>query len=253
MVLGDEALALAQVVLNTTDTSVTPSSRSLNQTDPVLIARSISIGSSFASAEADLSAGILRGYAESALPPTPSNTSSVRTISLLGDSFSFSAGATGTAYLNWSFAGTLSVVPNKPQVVPFATAFLDINLFPVGGGATLSFEIQLTSGPSCAPAATVCRTGTSVSEVGRFAMPINPTGYVVQALLTTVGGAGDVARFNNTSRLYLDLPAGVSIASASGVFLQTAVPIPGVPEPPVVVTLVLGGALLLAQRRLRRA
>lgn len=63
---------------------------------------------------------------------------------------------------------------------------------------------------------------------------------------------GGIGEFGHTARFSWDLPAGVSVESASGQFMAATPPTPA-PEPPSVALALLGLTLLPALRRRRRA
>jgi hypothetical protein len=241
--LSNDAIAVAQTVLGARDPSVSPVIVSLNEKDPILISRTLVQGGSIASASADLSSGILRARGSSALPTaavTLSNLTSASSMALISDTFSFSAGASGLTTFLWHFGGEIDTNPNKFGEGPYSQAFLDVTFFPTGGGTTISFEAQLTNGPSCPAGATLCTTGTKIDRGGSISLPIISGGYSMLAMLSVVARHGDVVRFDNTASFYLQVPDGVTVSSGSGVFLSTAAPLAPVPEPTTISVFLLG-------------
>ena len=247
------AHAAAQAVLNVRDPTQTPTSVGLNQTDPVLISRTLVNGGSIATAVADLSAGKLRATATSAQPIGPytsqGDLTSASALALISDAFAFNAGANGMSYLDWRFQGQIAVDPDAPGTGPFSQANLSLTFFPARGGTTLSYSITLTNSTTCPAPPTVCVVGTSIDRIDSFAVPIIAGGYAMIASLSVVGRQGDAVDFYDTASLYLRLPENVSITSGSGAFLSQAMP---VPEPPTL-ALALAGVLFMARLGRRRS
>ena len=194
---------------------------------PISFSNSLTQGPAFAQGSANLSSGILR--ASAVAPPTglltyPPYYSYVS--SVIRDALTFGAGASGTAFLDYHFHGTMSGYGGYV----YSTAHLGFNESENFQSVTANHV--LTNG-SCAAYnnPTSCVDGTSIDEYGTFAFAITPGQAFLQIDLLAYPENGAAADFSNTASLYLRLPAGVTYTSGSGQFLATAVPVSAVPEP----------------------
>lgn len=196
-------------------------------------------------AYANLQTGILRDYAVA--PPLPSNDFSYTLASSrISDIITFNAGATGTAYLEWSVDGTLAAFDNN------LTSTAGLSLF-ISGAANNIDENHAYTNFSCAPYnVTTCQAGTSFSQTGMVAFNIaggDPTS--IEVVLDSYPADGSIGDFSNTGKVYLVLPDGVTFTSGSGVFLDEAAPVVAVPEPSTLALVVAGFGLLLWNGRRR--
>lgn len=138
------------------------------ENDPglVIAQTSGSSGDSVASSYADMRTGILRDFAHAtnAYPGTPYAATASSTI---GDTVVFSGGVGQTAYVDWSFDGTLaytsSLIGNFGQFLVYIdSSFANIMLSANGGncgGGILSAD---------------CTVATSVNKQGSIAFTIQP-------------------------------------------------------------------------------
>lgn len=242
-------LAAVQVSVSATDPAVTPPTTSVTGADATSISRSITNGGSSATASVDLSTGVLRSFSRAAGPTSQFTDTRAIGTSFLTDTFSFNAGASGTAFLDWGFDGTLLTNPNKFGVNAFSAGTLTISLFQLNGGLPISVQSQLTNNSVCDAGTDNCVFGDAAALRGSIAVPVIPAGYRIDVTLLAGALWGDTASFQNTSYLYLRLPDGVSITSGSGAFLTTASPIPAVPDAPTWASLLAG---LIFVRLLKR-
>jgi hypothetical protein len=245
------ALADVQVSLYATNPSVTPQTISLTASDPVSIERSISNGGSSAFASGSLATGILRSASVAAVPTSQFTDTRANANLLLTDTFSFSPGAAGTAFLDWGFDGRLFTNPNKFGVNAFSSGTLDIALFPIFGGSPIVIKAQLTNAATCQASTDFCSQGETVALRGTLQVPIIPVGYRIDVNLSAGSLWGDEANFGNTSYLYMRLPETVTLNSGSGNFLTAAAPVPEVPEPATSLMLLAGVAILITRVRSR--
>lgn len=192
----------------------------------ISFSNSLTQGPASAQGSANLSSGILRSSAVA--PPTGTLTyppyysyanSEIR------DTLTFGAGASGTAFLDYHFHGTMSGYGGYV----YSTAHL--SFYESENFQTTSANHILTNG-NCAAYnnPTSCLDGTSIDQYGTFAFAIAPGQIYLQIDLLAYPENGAAADFSNTASLFLRLPTGVTYTSASGQFLATAVPVSAVPE-----------------------
>ena len=94
--------------------------------------------------------------------------------------------------------------------------------------------------------------GGTVEKVGWIEWSSNPGPITLLLLLSAQAqGPGEWIDAGNTARFYLQLPAGVSYTSTSGVFLADVAPITPIPEPTSALLLVAGTLVVLARARRR--
>lgn len=223
-------------------------------TGPMLITAQTSgtSGDSSGSAYADLSSGVLKSFANAtnAYPGTPYGASAV---SAATDIVRFSGGVGQTAYLDWSFDGSLSYT----RIETFAFG----RMLVYTGGSTTDITLAAYFG-SCSVGSTFsdCTVGTSVNKQGSIPFVITAfevdSGIQLGASLNAFSTFGNTAAFSNTGKLYLRAPEGVTFTSSTGSFLTNAAPIFAVPVPvpePQTYVMLLAGLGAVAVRRRRSA
>ena len=214
---------------------------------PIAHAVSLDIGGSFGSAAIDLRTGILR-TASITRVVLNSNDESVASAAVnLTDTLTFAAGASGTAFLDWGFDGSIDFEPLRPGPGTPSYGQLSFLITPSDGGPQVAVTAaRVTTASDCSGAApSNCVTGpferAQVAMRGSLPFAIRPGTFTVAAGLGTFTRWGDDAHFENTSYLYLRVPEGVTFTSGSGVFLLNAVPVPApVPEPSTALLLLVG-------------
>lgn len=205
-----------------------------------------SSGDSVATSYANMTTGVLRDFAHAtnAYPGTPYAATAV---SQLSDSVVFSGGFGGTAYVDWSFDGSLAYTSNTigtfGQLLVFigsdyANIMLSANPGNCGGGNLFAD----------------CTVATSVNKQGSIAFTIQPGQMYFASVLQAYSQFGDTAAFGNSGKIYIRTPEGVSYTSLSGNFLTAAAPIfpptvSPVPEPETYMLLIAGFFALAAARR----
>lgn len=94
--------------------------------------------------------------------------------------------------------------------------------------------------------------GGTVEKVGWIEWSSNPGPITLLLLLSAQAqGPSEWVDAGNTARFYLQLPAGVTYTSTSGVFLADALPISLIPEPTSALLLVAGTLIVLVRARKR--
>lgn len=188
---------------------------------------------------ADLSAGVLKSSAQAIFIPGFLYASAAYTGFF--DSVVFTSGFGQTAYLDYSFDGSLTFAGN---LVPQST-YGQMTVF-AGGQSVVArlFESDLCS--------FACGAGSaSVSKRGSMAFNISQNPLQLGASLDAYAQAGNMANFSNTGKLFLRLPDGVSFTSGSGVFLSQAtsiLPVAAIPEPSSYALMAFGLGLVAFQR-----
>lgn len=210
----------------------------------------------FGSAAGNLQTGILRTASVTNVVPSLGFASFAAASVTLRDIVTFAAGASGTAYLDWGFDGSIDVEPNKPAPGSPAQAGLSFLITPSDGGEQVNVSAAFaTSGADCPGTAPPhCVTGpfssANVALRGTLPFDIRPGAFTFAVGLSSNARWGDEVHFENTSYLYLRLPDGVNYTSASGVFLTNALPVPlPVPEPATAMLMACGGLAIYARRR----
>ena len=248
-----DAWADAKVELTARDDAEAPPATFLGSS-PISLQHTISAGSSSAFGSADLSAAVLKANDVSGLPFVPGDTVFSNTLAQsnvsFNDTFIFTSGFGGTAFLDWSFDGTITTNPDK-GVVSFSGAQFSIDLRLDGlDHSFVSYLLQ--NGDACPVGPTFCTIGSAVMATGSLPILIAPGSFLVQTTLVSGAVLGDVADFDQTARLFLRLPDGAAIQSASNQLFATATPIAAIPEPESIVLMLVGlGAIAGVVRRRR--
>jgi hypothetical protein len=201
----------------------------------------------YAFAYANLNTGILRVAGKSVYAPPFATTTDGN--SGISDSVTFSGGA-GTAFLDYSFEGTLGVIADASPKAAFAQMFINIG---TPGGSSSRYETLSAYGANCG-FGTNCVVGTSTMRSGSVAFDVfsgSPTSFGIS--LNGFASIGNSFDFGNTAKFYLRLPEGITYTSSSGSFLTAAVPILAVPEPATNAMLLTGIVVLSCVARLRKA
>jgi hypothetical protein len=200
----------------------------------------------YAQATADASAGTLRTVAQAGLNgpyiiPASADAS-------ISEAILFSGGFGQTAYLDYSFEGSIALAGAEYPQAAFAQ--LAINIGTIFGGGT-TYETLSAFAGNCGPG---CEVGTFTSRTGSIAIPIAEGGANIAMSLLTFATYGNLVDFSNTAAFYLRLPEGVTFTSQSGRFLADATPIftTAVPEPETYALMLAGLAMIGVVRRRRR-
>jgi len=193
----------------------------------------------YAYAFADLNAGILRIAGKSVYAPPFTTTTDGN--SSISDTVTFTSGTGQTAFLDYSFDGILGVVSDA--IPKAASAQLFVNIGTVGGSSSV-YQTLSAYGANCG-FGTNCVVGTSTSRTGSLEFQIfagAPTSFNIS--LNGFASIGNSFDFSNTAKLYLRVPTNVTYTSASGTFLNAALPVTPVPEPATSALLLVGSVVL---------
>ena len=232
-------------------------SQSISISGLVQAATTLSYSGGSGTAYADLSAGILRGSAVA--PPIVNpiyedryGLYSTKTKSQISDTVTFSADASGLAYLQWRVDGTVTAYHDGDsaggslELVIFGPRVEHRNWSVVENHSWGNYSCDLIT------FLTTCMAGTIFDQSGTIAIPIVSGQFTIHAALKVVAADNAVANFSNTGRLYLELPIGVTVSSGTGVFLSTATPITSVPEPGTGLLMLAGFGLFWLRRSRQR-
>jgi hypothetical protein len=238
LLFASEAEAQARVTLE-----VRPPGIVTSGSDLIEYSDSLSVGSGTATGFANLQTGVLQSRAIGPTGPTASSAFSSAE-SRFSDSFTFQGSPlSGVAQLDWSFNGEITS-GSSPEV-----SFAQLAIF-VNGEA--EFHLFFDSNVCAfALSATTCSWGTEIQLAGTFPINVSSSINSITVALQATAYGGEEVNFSNSANFYLRLPSGISINSESGVFLQLAPPIPGIPEPSTLALLSFGiiGFSLLRKRR----
>ena len=204
----------------------------------------LAVGSTSGAAYANLATGVLKA---SGVAPLHNDLAIAQ--GLIEDTISFSSGASGAAFLDWSLTGSLSSYVRGPDT----EAELDVSI----GGTKYAFILNnyncdFSDFTGAAP--TSCTVGTEIDVVGSLPISIGAGTTDVEAALVLAGGETGSDTFEGVARLYLRTSTGVTFSSGTGQFLANAEPlISAVPEPEAYALLLMGAAMMpLAHRRRKR-
>lgn len=216
--------------------------------DPTLVIADTSAvsGDSSGSAYANMQTGVLRdsALATNAYPGTPYAADATSSIF---DNVTFSGGVGQTAYLDWSFDGSLGYTSTSLATFGQLLVFISSSYA----------NIMLSANPANCGAGSIlanCTVGTSVSLQGSLPFVIPAGALQLGASLQAYSQFGNAAQFASTGKIYLRTPDGVSFTSASGQFLNEASPIfaQAVPEPESYALMLVGLCVVGVAARRRR-
>lgn len=197
----------------------------------------------WAYALADSSAGVLKAAVASPWNRQGSGLAS----SFVEESFRFSSALPGSfATLHYSFHVELAAGPfgiAEAGQIAYGNFWLDVL-----GGEHGHQELNYCIGPNADCLHEFAYVEHRVE--GQVLIPIDTGQKHIWAHVNLGAQQGNAARAENTARLYLELPEGVTILSDSGVFLSSAQPIP---EPSSVAMMVVGLMGLASYRSRRRS
>jgi hypothetical protein len=195
-----------------------------NDSGPISVTVTASAGTGTASAYANMNTGILRTSAiGSGTPADRLGVFASAATASIKDAITFAPGASGTAYFQWQFDGTLS--PSAYNT--FAYGYITVDVNSVKGTHTYLVNV----GDFCSPSDANCVAGSSIDRTGAVPIIIAPGTFNISAELQVGAENGAFANFSNTAKFYLQTPTGVSFTSTSGEFLTEATPVVSVPEP----------------------
>lgn len=207
------------------------SATSYNNIDPYgsFATQSVASVGAAAAGTADLTAGLLRTFAQS--PAGSTSGSAITAQAVIGDNFQFSGPYGGIAYLDYHLSGTINTTANRAFS---AISFGGLNMYIANSssGASRSYTAvleNLAGGCSVflgALSSLGCWEGASISLDGSIPITVAPGDFYFLMGLFSNAVMGDTVDFSNTGRFSLRLPEGVSVSSRSGTFIPTSVPEP---------------------------
>ena len=200
------------------------------------------IGESYAFVDA--ASGILKAKAVSDLTLDPlygyvGVSQAAATISETFAFHNFSAGQFST--LKYSFHGKLALGPIGVSSSDDAYGYLNIvvtNAYNANVMKTMCIGGSLFGN--------ACQGTGEIFNDGALQIPVYSGDYKIQVTLYAQSVKGNKVELNNTARLFLELPSGVTISSESGAFLANASP---VPEPQTKAYLLFGLVIIIGKRR----
>jgi hypothetical protein len=183
---------------------------------------------------ANASTGILRGYAT----PATGISGFAYSSDTIEDSVLFSAGVGEAAAITYHWDGDLD--PYSGQLY-IAEATLGIGIYYADGTSlTQNYDLEATSCFTGVHSTDICTIGTSIDETRSLPFVIKPGYTTIGLSLFLTAADGQSVNFSDTAAFNLVLPAGVSYASSSGEFLETAAPLSSVPESSTLTLLLVG-------------
>jgi len=224
--------------------------------DPNHSSDNIAAGSASALGFADLSSGVLRAEATSAVG---ANASALAT-AIMRDDVTFSSNATGIGYLDFHWDGTLSSLASPS----YGGALLSFGYLTVGIEGSVGageytdalYNADVNQTCNGLGGFEYCSYGASIDQTGYLMFNLQPGVNTIQVDLVTSTLNGVTGDFSHTANIDLRLPPGVTYTSASGDFLSTATPIVSpvspVPEPGTYLLMLAGfGSIFGVTRRIR--
>jgi len=207
------------------------------------VENAISFQTSFAAGLADLTSGTLRATARSANDSIGASTSAVAT---LGDTVTFSGGFGQTAFLDYTFRGSITEASNPIANISLGSLVIYIANPSLGGAQTYGLALSTPFGCAVlnfANASLGCYEAASIDLRGSIPFELQPGDFYFLNALGATASAGDFVDFGNSAHFSLRLPEGVTYTSQTGQFLTATAP-PPIPEPETVVLLGAGLAAL---------
>ncbi len=224
------------------------SQASQSSTTPVVANVSLSLGSASGTGSANMTSGLLTAVSRAPDADPLHNTLTTTTVtSQIYDDISFSANATGIAYVDYHWDGLQSGYDGYRE--QYAT--LDIYI-QHGNGQPSNYEFVLDNHFCDSHAPFSCIVGTSIDRTGSALFFIQPGATFIGLTLMANAADGGTVDFSDSAAFALRLPDGVSYTSTSGVFLATAAPVfpvTTVPEPSSIALIFMG--LAIGMRALR--
>ncbi len=200
------------------------------------------IGESYAFVDA--ASGILKAKALSdlTLDPLYGYVGVSQAAATISETFSFQNFNTGQfSTLKYSFHGKLGLGPIGVSSSDDAYGYLNIivtNAFNAKVMKTMCIGGSLFGN--------TCQGTGEIFNDGAFQIPIYSGDYKIEITLYAQSVKGNKVELNNTARLFLELPSGVTITSDSGSFLANASP---VPEPQTNAYFIFGLLVIVGKRR----
>jgi len=246
--LPSTALAFADVRGSAEASHSSPPAVIVNE--PTVATLTVSDGAASIFGYANTSAGLLRAFAVATYVPGTPYASDVSATVL--EPVTFLSGFGTTAYLDYSFDGTITLAGHSEAQATFAQMIASAN----GILQYTTLAPDNSSNPNSFPCGAGCVRGTSIAMTGSLAFIVGPAPTNIGASLEVYTQYGNSADFSNTAKIYLRLDPSVTFSSGSGSFLSEATPIFGVtavPEPETYALMLAGLGAMAAVARRRRA